>query len=133
MTVFYKNHVRTYNKRLIYWFFTSGRERAFNCLIYMHRYDNTTLSRIRTDYLHPYQSRLEVEKQVLLQQLTAKNNSARKVSQTKRALYVIDKKITELKKFEEQLHHLADQQLVINLDDGVKVNYKKMAGVVAKI
>ena len=62
MNDFYKDHVQTYKKRPIYWQFTSGKEKAFNCLIYMHRYDKTTLSRIRTDYLHEYQIRLDVRK-----------------------------------------------------------------------
>src|SRR5699024_6292580 len=61
MNEFYKNHTQIYKKRPIYWLFTSGKEKAFNCLVYMHRYDKTTLSRIRTDYLHPPQARYDVE------------------------------------------------------------------------
>lgn len=64
---FYKDHVQVYKKRPIYWLFTSGKEKAFNCLIYMHRYDKTTLSRIRTDYLHEVQTRLDAEKNDLLE------------------------------------------------------------------
>src|SRR5699024_1175742 len=63
---FYKNHVQIYKKRPIYWLFTSGKEKAFNCLIYMHRYDKTTLSRIRTDYLLDVQTRYEAELKDLL-------------------------------------------------------------------
>src|SRR5699024_3008346 len=63
---FYNDHVQTYKKRTIYWLFTSGKEKAFNCLIYMHRYDKTTLSRIRTDYLHDVQVRYDSEKEDLL-------------------------------------------------------------------
>lgn len=132
MTEFYKEHVRTYKKRPIYWLFTSGPKRAFNCLIYMHRYDQTTLSRMRTDYLHPYQTRLEVEKNDLLK-VIEKNESAREVNGAKRALTMLDKNMEELKAFDEQLHHLADTQLVIDLDDGVSVNYEKFTGIVAKI
>lgn len=61
---FYKDHLQLYKKRPIYWLFSSGKEKAFNCLVYMHRYDKTTLSRIRTDYLHEYQIRLEAEKRI---------------------------------------------------------------------
>ena len=60
----YKDHVQTYKKRPIYWLFTSGKQKAFNCLIYMHRYDKTTLSRIRTDYLHEYQIRLMLRRRI---------------------------------------------------------------------
>lgn len=59
---FYKDHVQTYKKRPIYWLVTSGNQKAFNALIYMYRYDKNTLSRIRTDYVHPLQNKLEVEK-----------------------------------------------------------------------
>ena len=68
---FYKDHVQIYKKRPIYWLFTSGKEKAFNCLIYMHRYDKTTFSRIRTDYLHEFQIRLDAEKKDFLKLLKA--------------------------------------------------------------
>jgi hypothetical protein len=65
LTDFYKDHLQTYKNRPIYWIFTSGKQKAFNCLIYMHRYDKTTLSRIRTDYLHELQDRLDTERKSL--------------------------------------------------------------------
>jgi type II restriction/modification system DNA methylase subunit YeeA len=129
---FYKDHVQTYKKRPIYWLFTSGKEKAFNCLIYMHRYDKTTLSRIRTDYLHDYQIRLDAERQDLLNIIEG-DSSAREINQAKRELKSLDKKIDELKKYDELLHHMADMQIEIDLDDGVKVNYEKFKGLVAKI
>ncbi|MED1740151.1 BREX-1 system adenine-specific DNA-methyltransferase PglX [Bacillus swezeyi] len=129
---FYKDHVKTYSKRPIYWLFTSGKERAFNCLIYMHRYDKTTLSRIRTDYLHDYQNRLDAEKKDLLN-LIEGDSSAKEISSAKKELKSLEKKIDELKAYDELLHHMADMQIEIDLDDGVKVNYEKFKGLVAKI
>lgn len=129
---FYKDHVHTYKRRPIYWLLTSGKEKAFNCLIYMHRYDKTTLSRIRTDYLHDYQIRLDAKKKDLLNIIEG-DSTAKEISNSKRELKSLDKKIDELKAYDELLHHMADMQIEIDLDDGVKVNYEKFKGLVAKI
>jgi hypothetical protein len=129
---FYKDHVQTYKKRPIYWLFTSGKEKAFNCLIYMHRYDKTTLSRIRTDYLHDYQIRLDAEKKDLLDIIDG-DSTAKEISNAKKELKSLEKKIDELKAYDELLHHMADMQIELDLDDGVNVNYEKFKGLVAKI
>lgn len=129
---FFKDHVQTYKKRPIYWLFTSGKEKAFNCLIYMHRYDKTTLSRIRTDYLHEVQIRMDAEKKDLLDIIEG-DFTAKEISNAKKELKALDKKIDELKAYDELLHHMADMQIEIDLDDGVKVNYEKFKGLVAKI
>lgn len=129
---FFKDHLQTYKKRPIYWLFTSGKQKAFNCLIYMHRYDKTTLSRIRTEYLHEYQIRLDAEKKGLLNIIEV-DSSAKEISNAKTELKVLDKKIEELKEYDELLHHMADMQIEIDLDDGVTVNYNKFKGLVAKI
>lgn len=132
MTDFYKDHVQVYKKRPIYWLFTSGKEKAFNCIIYMHRYDKTTLSRIRTDYLHEAQIRLDAEKGDL-HTIIEGNSTAKEISIAKKELKSLDKKIDELKAYDELLHHKADMQIEIDLDDGVQVNYEKFKGLVAKI
>ncbi|WP_144533674.1 BREX-1 system adenine-specific DNA-methyltransferase PglX [Bacillus pumilus] len=129
---FYKDHVQVYKKRPIYWLFTSGKEKAFNCLIYMHRYDKTTLSRIRTDYLHEVQTRLDAEKNDLLEIING-DSTTREINSAKRELKSLDRKIDELKEYDELLHHMADMQIDIDLDDGVKMNYEKFKGLVAKI
>ncbi|MBF8154004.1 BREX-1 system adenine-specific DNA-methyltransferase PglX [Exiguobacterium sp. TBG-PICH-001] len=129
---FYKDHVKTYKKRPIYWLFTSGKEKAFSCLIYMHRYDKTTLSRIRTDYLHEVQIRLDAEKKDLLDVIEG-DSTSKEINNAKKELKSLDKKIDELKAYDELLHHMADMQIEIDLDDGVKVNYEKFKGLVAKI
>ncbi|MDP4155306.1 MAG: SAM-dependent methyltransferase, partial [Bacillota bacterium] len=129
---FFKDHVQRYKKRPIYWLFTSGRQKAFNCLVYMHRYDKTTLSRIRTDYLHEYQIRIEAERKSLLNTMEG-DSTATEISLSKKALKALEKKIDELKEYDELLHHMADQQIEIDLDDGVEINYAKFKGLVVKI
>lgn len=129
---FYKDHVQTYKKHPIYWLFTSGKEKAFNCLIYMHRYDESTLSCMRTDYLHDVQARYETEKSDL-QYVIESDASTTEIRHAKKELTSVEKKIAELKAYDEKLHHMADMQIEIDLDDGVKVNYKKFEGLVAKI
>ena len=129
---FYKDHIKIYKNRPIYWMFTSGKQKAFNCLIYMHRYDKTTLSRIRTDYLHELQDRLDNEKKALVD-VTEGDYSTKEKSEVKKKLTSLDKQIDELKKYDEVLHHMADMQIEIDLDDGVKINYQKFKGLLAKI
>jgi len=129
---FYKDHIQVYKKRPIYWLFTSGKEKAFNCLIYMHRYDKTTLSRIRTDYLHEVQIRMDAEKKDLLTIIEG-DSTTKEISNSRKELKSLDKKIDELKAYDELLHHMADMQIEIDLDDGVVVNYEKFKWLVAKI
>jgi len=129
---FYKDHVQTYKKRPIYWLITSGKQKAFNALIYMHRYDKNTLSRIRTDYVHPLQHKLEVEKNRAEEDLSLATKASERNPINKK-ISNIDKQIDELKKFEEVLHDYADKQIEIDLDDGVVHNYGMFKGLLAKI
>jgi type II restriction/modification system DNA methylase subunit YeeA len=129
---FYKDHVQIYKKRPIYWLFTSGKEQAFNALIYMYRYDSSTISRVRTDYLHPLQNKLAAEYQLLSAVLVSDDSQTEKNKAAKR-LKVLTKQMEELKKYDEVIHNLADQQIEIDLDDGVVVNYAKFEKVLAKI
>lgn len=128
---FQKYHNQMYKKRPIYWLFTSGKEKAFNCLIYMHRYDKTTLSRIRTDYLHEVQTRMDSERTDLLSIISGEYTT-KEINQAKKELKPLERKIDELIKYDELLHHMADQQIEIDLDDGVILNYDKFKGLVAK-
>ncbi len=132
LNYFYKDHVQTYKKHPIYWLFTSGKEKAFNCLIYMHRYDKTTLARMRTDYLFDVQTRYGAIKSDLLSVIEG-DSTTKEIHDAKKELKDIEKKLEELKQYDEKLHHMADMQMEIDLDDGVKVNYEKFAGLVAKI
>jgi len=129
---FYKDHVQMYKKRPIYWLFTSGKEQGFNALVYMHRYDSSMVSRVRTDYLHPLQNKLEAEYLRLNSVLVSEDSPTEKTKATKR-LKELTKQMDELKKYDEVIHNLADQQIEIDLDDGVVVNYAKFEKVLAKI
>lgn len=133
---FFEDHINIFSTRgrkaPIYWLFSSGKQKAFNCLVYVHRYDKTTLSRIRTDYLHELQIRLDAERKLLLNIIDG-TSTAKEVSNAKKELKMLDKKIEELKEYDELLHHMADMQIEIDLDDGVVVNYEKFKGLVAPI
>lgn len=129
---FFKDHVQIYKKRPIYWLYTSGKQKAFNCLIYMHRYDKSTLSRIRTDYLHELQIRMDAEKKALLDVING-DGTTKEIANAKKELKSLDLKIEELRAYDEKLHHMADMQIEIDLDDGVAVNYAKFEGLLAPI
>jgi type II restriction/modification system DNA methylase subunit YeeA len=129
---FFKDHLQAYKRKPIYWLFTSGKQKAFNCLIYMHRYDKSTLSRIRIDYLHELQIRLDTEKKSFLDVIEG-DGTAKEISNAKKELRTLDLKIEELRAYDEQLHHMADMQIEIDLDDGVAVNYAKFGSLLATI
>ncbi|WP_153976928.1 BREX-1 system adenine-specific DNA-methyltransferase PglX [Paenibacillus xylanilyticus] len=129
---FFKDHLQTYKKKPIYWLFTSGKQKAFNCLIYMHRYDKSTLSRIRTDYLHELQIRMEAEKKTLLDIINGEG-ATKEITNAKKELKSLELKIEELRAYDEKLHHMADMQIEIDLDDGVAINYAKFEGLLAPI
>ena len=128
---FYKDHTRIYKKRPIYWLFSSP-DGTFNCLIYMHRYDRDTISRIRTDYLLPFQDKLAAEEMQLRQLLTT-DLTAREKNAANKRLGEIDKAMSELSKYQELIHNLANKREEIDLDDGVVVNHAKFQNVLAKI
>jgi len=128
---FYKDHLKIYQKRPIYWLFDSGKKNGFKCLIYMHRYQPDTIARIRTDYLHETQARYRNAIETLERQSTNASTSER-VKMTKR-LAALKAQAEEARVYEEKIHHLADQMTKIDLDDGVKVNYAKFADVLAPI
>ena len=128
---FYKDHLKVYQKRPIYWLFDSGKKNGFKALIYMHRYQPDTIARVRTDYVHEMQSRYRTAIADVEQRINGASTSER-VKLTKR-LTVLQAQAEELRLYEEKIHHLADQMIAIDLDDGVKVNYAKFADVLATI
>ena len=132
LMTFYADHVKTYQKRPIYWLFDSGKKNGFKCLVYMHRYDPNTLARIRTDYVHEQQSRYRTAISNLEDARDHAATAADRVSAGKKLASVIDRE-KELLAYEEKIHHLADQRLTIDLDDGVKHNYAIFQDVLAKI
>ena len=128
---FYKDHLKIYQKRPIYWLFDSGKKNGFKCLIYMHRYQPDTIARIRTDYLHETQARYRNAIETLERQ-SANASTGERVKMTKR-LASLKAQAEEARVYEEKIHHLADQMIKIDLNDGVKVNYAKFADVLAPI
>lgn len=131
MKDFYADHVKTYQKRPIYWLFSSGKKNGFKALIYMHRYQPDLLARLRTDYVHEQQERYRTQLQMLEESLQAASTSERVAINKKIAK--LQAQALELSGYEETVHHLADQMIAIDLDDGVKVNYAKFADILAKI
>lgn len=128
---FFKDHCQTYKKRPIYWLFDSGKKNGFKCLVYMHRYQPDLLARIRIDYVHEQQERYRAQIGYANDALVSAERGER-VRLDKRIKKLNDQ-LKETIAYEEKLHHLADQMIEIDLDDGVKVNYAKFQDVLAKI
>ena len=128
---FYKDHCKIYQKRPIYWLFDSGKKNGFKALIYMHRYQPDTIARIRTDYVHEQQARYRTAIADLEQRI-ANASTGERVKLNKK-LTTLQAQDTEIRIYEEKIHHLADQMISIDLDDGVKKNYAIFQDVLAKI
>lgn len=128
---FYADHLKTYQKRPIYWLFDSGKKNGFKALIYMHRYQSDLLARMRTDYVHEQQERYRTQLTHLTDAIDHASASER-VKLTKQQKKLQEQAL-EIQKYEEKIHHLADQNIQIDLDDGVKHNYELFADVLAKI
>jgi hypothetical protein len=129
---FYKDHLQTYKKRPIYWLFNSGKQGAFQALVYLHRYHEGTLSRMRAEYVVPLtgkiQSRIEMlEKDAAaVSSIAARNKLSKEVEKLK-------KKHVELLAYDEKLRNYADMRITLDLDDGVKVNYGKFGDLLAEV
>jgi type II restriction/modification system DNA methylase subunit YeeA len=128
---FYADHVKVYQKRPIYWLFSSGKRNAFKCLIYLHRYKPNTVARIRTEYVHALQSRYQSVSIELESRLNVASGT--EIVILNHLLNKLNAQAEELNKYEEILHHLADRMLSIDLDDGVKANYAKFGNVLQTI
>ena len=131
MNDFYKDHCKMYRKRPIYWLFDSGKKNGFKALIYMHRYQPDTIARIRTDYVHEQQARYRTAIADLEQRIA--DASIRERVKLDKQLKTLNDQAAEIHTYEEKIHHLADQMISIDLDDGVKKNYAIFQDVLAKI
>ena len=131
LSEFYSDHCKIYQKRPIYWLFDSGKKNGFKALIYMHRYQPDTIARIRTDYVHEQQARYRTAIADLEQRI-ANASTGERVKLNKR-LKALNEQAAEIHAYEEKIHHLADQMISIDLDDGVKKNYAIFQDVLAKI
>ncbi|MEE5118304.1 BREX-1 system adenine-specific DNA-methyltransferase PglX [Pseudomonas alliivorans] len=129
---FYKYHLQTYKKRPIYWLFSSGKQKAFECLVYLHRYNEGTLSRMRMEYVVPLQSRMQARIDKLADDINSATGSAQQKTLQKRK-DKFTKQLEELRRFDETLRPYADQRIALNLDDGVKVNYGKFGDLLAEV
>jgi type II restriction/modification system DNA methylase subunit YeeA len=130
-TGFYKHHLSMYKKRPIYWLFSSGKQRAFQCLVYLHRYNEGTLARMRTEYVIPLQGQISAR----IEQLEgdkAKATSTSHRTKIQKEQDKLKKQQAELAMFEEKLKHYADMRISLDLDDGVKVNYAKFGDLLAE-
>ena len=131
-TGFYKDHLKTYKKRPIYWLFSSGKQKAFECLVYLHRYNESTLSRMRMEYVIPLQGKFAARLDQLDGDIAAATSTANRRKLDKEMDSLL-KKQAELVDFDDQLRHYADQRIALDLDDGVKVNYGKFGNLLAEV
>ena len=127
---FYKDHLQTYKNRPIYWLFSSGKQKAFEALVYLHRYNEGTLARMRTVYVTPLMGKLQQRMADLDDDISRSSSSADKTRMT-RERDKLAKQVVELRAFDEELRHFADQRIALDLDDGVKVNYARFGNLLA--
>lgn len=130
-TQFFKDHMKTYKKRPIYWLFSSGKEKAFECLVYLHRYNEATLPRMRTEYVTPLLGQMAGRiDRLRLQQAEAGTAEAKRIGKD---IDSLTKQLTELRAFDDELKHHADMRIRLDLDDGVKVNYGKFGTLLSDV
>lgn len=128
---FYKDHLQAYKRRPIYWLFSSGKQKAFEALVYLHRYHEGTLARMRSEYVVPLLSKYLDRIELLGRDAEAAGSAAARTKIQKR-IDALRKKHHELVAFEEKLRHMADSRIRLDLDDGVKVNYAKFGDLLAE-
>ena len=128
LTDFFKDHSKLYKKCPIYWQFDSGKQNAFKCLIYMHRYDPSIVARVRTDYLHKTQKAIE-QNVSHCDNVISNSSNKLEISKATKDKSKFIKQLDEIKVYDEALRHIAAQNIEIDLDNGVKVNYSKFQNV----
>lgn len=126
---FMEDHLKVYQKRPIYWMFDSGKQNGFKVLIYMHRYDENMVAKVRADYLHVLQRKYESEINRLDNDINSEILSTKEKTAAKKRKEKIQKQLAECKQYDQVIAHVAHQRIAIDLDDGVKVNYQKFQGV----
>ena len=129
---FFKDHLQTYKKRPIYWLFSSGKQKAFQCLVYLHRYNEGTLARMRTEYVIPLQGMIASRVRQLEGDIDTTTSTAHRKRLEKEQATLV-KQQSELREFDEKLRHYADQRIGLDLDDGVKANYGKFGDLLAEV
>lgn len=129
---FFKDHLKRYSNRPIYWLFSSGKAGAFRCLVYLHRYNRATLSRLGTEYVVPLLGKIDARIQRLADDLAAAASSSYR-NTLKSQSHKLIRQQAELRLFHEKLRHWADRQIDLDLDDGVSVNYGKFGDLLAEV
>ena len=130
---FYTDHLQRYQKRPIYWLMNSGKKNGFSALIYLHRYKKNSVARVRTEYLLPYQDKLE-NLRAYYERITFDDGaSAKEKKQAEKSLKELDAMLKELRDYANEVKHIAELKIDLDLDDGVKVNYEKFGKVLKKI
>ena len=129
---FCSDHLQRYQKRPIYWLMNSGKKNAFSCLFYMHRYEPLTVARVRADYLIPYQEMLENKRKFIERQLSDDDISAKEKKNIEKQLKELDTLLKELREYANEVKHIAEQKISLDLDDGVNVNYEKLGAILKK-
>lgn len=130
-TVFFKDHLKTYKKRPIYWLFSSGKHKAFECLVYLHRYNENTLSRMRSLYVTPLQGHFSAKLEYMKNEVDSATTASAQ-NKIRKEMDLLKKKQVELSAFDDELRHYADMKISLNLDDGVKVNYGKFGNLLSE-
>ncbi len=129
---FFKDHLQTYKKRPIYWLFSSGKQGAFQALVYLHRYHEGTLARMRAEYVVPLTGKMQSRIEMLEKDKDAASSTAAR-NKIAKQIEALKKKHVELLAYDEKLRHYADMRISIDLDDGVKVNYGKFGDLLAEV
>ncbi len=122
---FFKDHCKIYQKRPIYWLFDSGKQNGFKALVYMHRWNADTVGNLRVEYLHRMQRVYESEMN-RMQEIMDNSHDNREISAVSKRKEKFQKQLKETKDYDTQIAHIALSRIDIDLDDGVKVNYKKV-------
>ena len=125
LTDFIKDHIKTYQKRPIYWLFDSGKQNGFKALVYMHRWNADTIGNVRVEYLHRIQRVYEKEI-TRMQEIIDNSHDNKEISNATKHKEKLQKQIKETKDYDAKIAHLALSRIDIDLDDGVKVNYEKV-------
>lgn len=129
---FFKDHLQTYKKRPIYWLFSSGKQGAFQALVYLHRYHEGTLARMRAEYVVPLTGKMQSRIEMLEKDKDAASSTAAR-NKIAKQIESLKKKHVELLAYDEKLRHYADMRISLDLDDGVKANYGKFGDLLAEV
>jgi hypothetical protein len=129
---FFKDHLQTYKRRPIYWLFSSGKQGAFQALVYLHRYHEGTLARMRAEYVVPLTGKIQSRIEMLEKDAAAAPSNAAR-NKLSKDIEKLKKKHVELLAYDEKLRHYADLRIQLDLDDGVKVNYGKFGDLLAEV